>query len=66
MPIVNLHRSLVSGKLGEPSDTSEKADGSARLYLYRDYNAFFGFSKGAVEVYGMYDPATGPLKFTAE
>ncbi len=58
--------SLVSDKLGEPSDTSKMADGTARLYSYRNYNAFFGFSKGAVEVYGMYDPATGPLKFTAE
>ncbi|WP_245277538.1 hypothetical protein [Rhizobium leguminosarum] len=58
--------SQVSGKLGDPSDTSEKPDGSARLYSYRDYNAFFGFRKGVVEVYGMYDPATGPLKFTAD
>ncbi len=56
--------SLVNGKLGEPSDKSEKPDGSARLYSYRDYNAFFGFSKGVVEVYGIYDPATGPLKIS--
>lgn len=57
---------VVTGKLGDPTDMSEKPDGSARLYSYRDYNAFFGSSKGLVEVYGMYDPATGPLKFTAE
>ncbi|MDX1000809.1 hypothetical protein GOE08_06860 [Sinorhizobium medicae] len=57
---------LVEGKLGNPSTVSEKADGSARLYSYPDYNVFFGFSKGVVEVYGMYDPAKGPLKFSAD
>ncbi|TCA28430.1 hypothetical protein E0H70_20660 [Rhizobium leguminosarum bv. viciae] len=55
---------IVTGKLGDPSDSSENSDGSARLYSYRDYNAFFGFSRGVVETYGMYDPATGPLQFS--
>lgn len=57
---------VVTGKLGDPTDMSEKPDGSARLYSYRDYNAFFGFIKGVVEVYGRYDPAMGPLEFTTE
>ena len=56
----------VNRKLGSPSNLSEKPDGSVRLYSYRDYNAFFGFSKGVVDVYGMYDPATGPMEFLAD
>lgn len=54
---------LVEKKLGTRHSVSEKPDGSARFYSYPEYNAFFGLSKGVVEVYGMYDPATGPLKF---
>lgn len=56
----------VEAKLGKPTFVSESDDGSTRLYSYADYNAFFGFSKGVVEVYGMYDPATGPMKLAKE
>lgn len=51
----------VAQKLGKPTFVSESTDGSKRIYSYADYNVFFGFSKGAVEIYGMYDPATGPV-----
>ncbi|UTV35099.1 hypothetical protein MYG64_11045 [Ensifer adhaerens] len=54
---------LIEGRLGKSPNISEKPDGNARLYSYPEYNAFFGLGKGMVEIYGMYDPATGPLKF---
>jgi len=56
----------VEAKLGEPTFVSESDDGGTRLYSYAEYNAFFGFSKGVVEVYGIYDPATGPMKLAKE
>ena len=56
----------VEQKLGKPTFVSESQDGSTRLYSYAAYNAFFGFTKGMVEVYGMYDPATGPMKLAKE
>ena len=54
---------LVDQKLGKPSHVSQSSDGASLLQSYADYNVFFGFSKGNVDVYGIYDPETGPVIF---
>lgn len=57
---------LVEATLGKASFVSESDNGAARLYSYANYNTFFGFSKGVVEIYGLYDPATGPMKISPQ
>lgn len=57
---------LVEATLGKASSVSESDNGAARIYSYANYNTFFGFSKGVVEIYGIYDPATGPMKMSSQ
>jgi hypothetical protein len=56
----------VQAKLGRPSNVSIAADDLTRTLCYDDYNVCFGFSKGKVEMYGIFDPKTGPIRLTNE
>lgn len=53
-------------KLGQPSSVSTSSDGLKRLLSFEKYQAFFEFSQGKVLGYGIYAPATGPIKFRNE
>jgi hypothetical protein len=53
-------------KLGQPSNVSTSLDGLNRLLSFDRYRAFFEFERGKVKTYGIFDPATGPMKFSKE
>jgi hypothetical protein len=53
-------------KLGPPSFSVTSADELRRMLSYEKFNVFFGFSQGQIEVYGIYDPAKGPVKFSGQ
>jgi len=53
-------------RIGPPSHTSTSQDGLNRLLSFDKYRAFFEFERGRVRTYGIYNPATGPVKFTKE
>lgn len=56
----------VINKLRQPSHISVSADGLNRLLSFEKYNVAYEFERGKVTTYGIFDPATGPLKFSKE
>lgn len=53
-------------KLGQPSHVSTSANGLNRLLSFEKYRVFYEFERGKVKTYGIFDPTTGPLKFSSE
>ena len=56
----------VIAKLGQPSYVSISKDGLTRMLSFDKYRVVFGFEQARVEVFGVYDPAHGPLRFSEE
>jgi hypothetical protein len=53
-------------KLGEPTLVSTSNDGLMRLLSFSKTNQFFQLAEGKVIGFGIYDPSTGPIKFSEE
>lgn len=53
-------------KLGQPSHISASANGLNRLLSFEKYNVDFEFERGKVKTYGIFDPTTGPLKYSKQ
>lgn len=53
-------------KLGAPSNVSTSVDGLTRLLSFARYNVFFEFERGRVRSFGIFDSATGPVRFNKE
>ena len=51
-------------KLGEPTLVSTSDDGLMRLVSFSKTNQFFQLAEGKVIGFGIYDPSTGPIKFS--
>jgi len=51
-------------RLGDPSNVARSSDEARRFLSFADYNLFFGMSRGQVDVFGIYDPSTGPMVFS--
>ncbi|MFH2134518.1 MAG: hypothetical protein ABII81_04975 [Pseudomonadota bacterium] len=56
----------VISKLGAPSHVSTSENGLGRLLSFEKYKVFFDFEQGKVRTYGIYNPTTGPMKFSKE
>ena len=52
----------IERKFGVPDSISISTDKLVRLISFDRYHVFFGLQKNRVEVFGIYDPALGPLK----
>ena len=53
-------------KLGDPSNISISEDKSSSIYNFDEYNLFFGLTKNKVNILGIYDPRTGPIRLASE
>ena len=53
-------------KFGDPSNISISEDESSRIYNFDRYNLFFGLSKNKVNLLGIYDSRTGPIRLVSE
>lgn len=60
------HYDEVIAKLGAPTHTSTSKNGLRRLLSFEKYKVVYGFEQAKVEVYGVYDPTEGPLRFADE
>jgi len=56
----------IIGKFGSPSYVSMSEDELQRTLSYDKYNLTFGFKEAKVYLYGIYNPAFGPVKFPKE
>jgi hypothetical protein len=53
-------------KFGTPSNVSQSKNDLARIASFKKYRVFFLLEKNHVSVYGIYNPAVGPVLFSEE
>lgn len=52
--------------LGQPSTVSRSTDETERIYSFARYNVGFEFSRGSMSRVALFDPKTGPLRYSKE
>jgi hypothetical protein len=52
--------------LGEPSHISTSANGLNRILSFEKFKVFYDFEQGKVRAFGVFDPSTGPMKYSKE
>lgn len=53
-------------RLGQPSHISTSANGLNRILSFEQFKIFYDFEQGKVRAFGIFDPSTGPMKYTKE
>jgi hypothetical protein len=68
LPGISVYDTLhaLSEKLGPPSSVSHSKDELRRMYSFEKYNIVVEFVKNEVVALGIFDPATGPMRFSDE